>query len=359
MNLVVITRNLVCYGGISNSLKYLSEGWKKLNLNTESDLNYVVLESIDKTILKKIKDNSVKVIVCSYSKQSRLKQFLKVRKILRVNNFDYILCTCLRTYLFAKLSSPFSKNIIMWFRGTNYLGSFFKRIFFNMTNNTIPFVNSYYTAKDNNLKKYIVIHNGISSDFLRVDGSNFYNKFGIPRESRILGFIGDWIYWKNHMTLIRAFNLLVREYDNIYLICIGGQNTELRNKVMQVVTCKNRVRFVNKIIYASKYLKYFDVYVHPAWAEGFGNAVVEAMYAGCPIVAARSGAIPELIRDNIEGLLYYPSTSFLDCYYAIKKVLNDNILSEKLIMNAKIKAIKCFSAEAFAKRFSSAINENI
>ena len=41
----------------------------------------------------------------------------------------------------------------------------------------------------------------------------------------------------------------------------------------------------------------------PIWDEGFGIPPVEAMAAGVPVVAARSGAIPEMVKDNQTGFL--------------------------------------------------------
>jgi glycosyltransferase involved in cell wall biosynthesis len=42
------------------------------------------------------------------------------------------------------------------------------------------------------------------------------------------------------------------------------------------------------------------------WAEPFGIAIVEAMAAGCPVVAARSGGIPEIVEHGHTGLLVPP-----------------------------------------------------
>ena len=49
-----------------------------------------------------------------------------------------------------------------------------------------------------------------------------------------------------------------------------------------------------------------DIAVAPARREAFGRVVVEAMHAGVPVVAYRDGALPELVRDNKEGLLVPP-----------------------------------------------------
>ena len=41
----------------------------------------------------------------------------------------------------------------------------------------------------------------------------------------------------------------------------------------------------------------------PIWNEGFGIPPVEAMAAGTPVVASRSGAIPEIVKDKKTGFL--------------------------------------------------------
>ena len=47
-----------------------------------------------------------------------------------------------------------------------------------------------------------------------------------------------------------------------------------------------------------------DVLVHPARWEGFGLAMLEAMLAAKPVVAAHAGSAPELVEDGRTGLLF-------------------------------------------------------
>jgi len=46
-----------------------------------------------------------------------------------------------------------------------------------------------------------------------------------------------------------------------------------------------------------------DVFVMPSLEEGFGMCVVEAMAAGTPVVASRTGAMPRIVEDGRNGRL--------------------------------------------------------
>lgn len=353
MKIVILTRNLVGFGGVPYSLKYISTEWKKQNLQLRAKLNYIVLEDADKELLEEIENNSVDVTY--FDTHERIKQFIKIYKTFKKHDYDYIVCTCFRTYTFAKIAVPFGK-VTMWFHRIGYLDTFFKRAFFNITNNTTSLVNSYYTAKGNNIKNYRIIHNGIDDDFLKMDSSDFYNRFNIPKNAFVIGFIGRWCWWKNHITLVKAFNLIAEKHKDAYLVCIG-EHSELTKKSWKAVKYKERARFQDSITYASRYLKYFDIYIHPAYEEGFGNTVVEAMYAGCPIVAASAGALPELIENNVSGILYENAISSINCFHAIEKILNDKNSAKNLSCTAKEKANSCFSSRVFAKKLLAAFEQ--
>ena len=49
--------------------------------------------------------------------------------------------------------------------------------------------------------------------------------------------------------------------------------------------------------------------VFPSRIESFGLAIAEAQAVGMPIISARSGALPEFIEDNINGILVPPNNA--------------------------------------------------
>jgi glycosyltransferase involved in cell wall biosynthesis len=56
-------------------------------------------------------------------------------------------------------------------------------------------------------------------------------------------------------------------------------------------------------------LRAFDLYALPSVSEGLPLILLEAMAAGCPIVASRVGGVPEAVRHGKNGLLVQPRRS--------------------------------------------------
>lgn len=59
----------------------------------------------------------------------------------------------------------------------------------------------------------------------------------------------------------------------------------------------------------AKMMEFFraaKAYVDPCGLDGFPTMPLYALSEGCPVIAARTGAITELIRDNENGLLFPP-----------------------------------------------------
>jgi glycosyltransferase involved in cell wall biosynthesis len=50
-----------------------------------------------------------------------------------------------------------------------------------------------------------------------------------------------------------------------------------------------------------------DAFVFPSRTETLGLVLLEAMAAGCPVVAARSGGIPDIVEDGVNGYLFDPN----------------------------------------------------
>jgi glycosyltransferase involved in cell wall biosynthesis len=80
-----------------------------------------------------------------------------------------------------------------------------------------------------------------------------------------------------------------------------------------------------------------DAFVFPSRTETLGLVLLEAMAAGCPVVAARSGGIPDIVEDGVNGFLFDP-TDENGAIAATQRLLANPAERESLRQNARREA---------------------
>ncbi|MBE9118334.1 glycosyltransferase family 1 protein [Lusitaniella coriacea LEGE 07157] len=80
-----------------------------------------------------------------------------------------------------------------------------------------------------------------------------------------------------------------------------------------------------------------DAFVFPSRTETLGLVLLEAMAAGCPVVAARSGGIPDIVTDGVNGYLFEPNDP-LGAIAATQRLLAAQEERETLRANAREEA---------------------
>ncbi|MEL7420655.1 MAG: glycosyltransferase, partial [Cyanobacteria bacterium J06555_3] len=80
-----------------------------------------------------------------------------------------------------------------------------------------------------------------------------------------------------------------------------------------------------------------DAFVFPSRTETLGLVLLEAMAAGCPVVAARSGGIPDIVTDGVNGYLFEPDDPD-GAITATKSLLEATRIREELRLNARHEA---------------------
>lgn len=80
-----------------------------------------------------------------------------------------------------------------------------------------------------------------------------------------------------------------------------------------------------------------DAFIFPSRTETLGLVLLEAMAAGCPVVAAASGGIPDIVTDGVNGYLFDP-TDPNGAITATQRLLAAKEEREQLRQNARQEA---------------------
>ncbi len=86
-----------------------------------------------------------------------------------------------------------------------------------------------------------------------------------------------------------------------------------------------------------------DIFLFPSSTETLGLVLLEAMAAGCPVIGANKGGIPDIINDGINGCLYDPDqedNGEESLIAATKKILKDSTKKEQMRIAARTEAEK-------------------
>ena len=100
---------------------------------------------------------------------------------------------------------------------------------------------------------------------------------------------------------------------------------------------------INNLSPASPYLKAFDIFVLPSLKEGLPYTLLEAGLAGLPVVATKTGGIPEIISHD-EGFLAEPADAD-DLAEKIEEIIDNPEKGKLLATNLWHKIVGEFSLE--------------
>jgi glycosyltransferase involved in cell wall biosynthesis len=131
-------------------------------------------------------------------------------------------------------------------------------------------------------------------------------QIGIVGPAFVVGVVGRLSPVKGIEYLLRAVSLLVNEQgmQSIQAVIIGGGPLQKSlEELSGGLGIAAHVKFLGERHDVQSLLGLLDVFVMPSLHEGIPMALLEAMRAGCPIVASAVGGIPEVIRDGKEGML--------------------------------------------------------
>lgn len=156
----------------------------------------------------------------------------------------------------------------------------------------------------------------------------------IKKKNQIL-YIGRFVELKGITCLIKAFEIIVKKYPDYKLVLIGrGPEKERLQDYIKAHKIKN-ITLVDTVPHKklSYYYQQSSVVVLPSIGiENCPLSIIEAMSFGVPVVASDIGGIPELVIDNITGMLFKPG-DYIDLSFKILHLLSNPSILKKMNIN--------------------------
>lgn len=193
------------------------------------------------------------------------------------------------------------------------------------------------TALGASEKQCAVIPNGVDiGRFAGAGTGSLRSELGLQSDHILVGAIGNIRAPKAYDVFLRAAKLL-KDQSPRYRFAIAGQGSgQLYDALMSLrseLGLEREVTFLGLRSDIASILGSLDVYALSSTTEGFSIACIEAMAAGIPVVATRSGGPEEIIEDGHSGLLV-PIQDPQSLAAAVAKLASDPVLCRNVRANA-------------------------
>lgn len=222
--------------------------------------------------------------------------------------------------------------------------------------------NSEAGLRANNMKrspKRIVLYNGIQEKKEEINESEKIKKLQAlfpdysPEREIVFISIGNLVPYKDYETVLSAMYDIKNEIKFRYIILgEGPMRSTIKNQIVHYGLNK-QVYLAGRVVDVHNYIEIADVMIHSSKGEGVSNAILEAMFAGLPIIATNVGGVPETV---------WHGSAYLFAYRDKKRLKKHLLAASKLLRfdasSGEYKAhLRKFRKESMIENFEKIIDK--
>jgi starch synthase len=206
-----------------------------------------------------------------------------------------------------------------------------------------------------------VVHNGIDTDFYRVDpGTDVLERIGVDLDRPYVAFVGRITRQKGVPHLLRA-GLDFDPSVQVVLLAGAADTPELKKEtdeaIERLTASRDGVFVVSEMLpreEVRQVLTHALAFLCPSVYEPLGIVNLEAMACETAVVASRVGGIPEVVVDGETGLLVDydesdPRGLEEGLAAAVNRLVADPSLAERFGRAGRERAVSEFAWEAVAR----------
>lgn len=177
-------------------------------------------------------------------------------------------------------------------------------------------------------------------------------KYGIPEDAPVVGFVGRLGKEKGCNELFRAFQEIKKTVPNAKLLFVGPIEKEesIDPELLDYFWKCDDIIKTDRVTHVEKYTAAMDVFVLPSYREGFGMSVVEASAMEVPVVVTEYPGPSSAMLDGVTGYAV-PVQDDKKLCQCILKLLKDEQLRKKMGAAGRKFAEEAFDQKTFIAKY--------
>jgi glycosyltransferase involved in cell wall biosynthesis len=313
-------------------------------------------------IASEIEKTGSEVIILGHKREPS-KTIPTLVKLMRDRKIDIVHASSYHPSLYARVSAilarvpiiisyehvVFSRNRF-WRKIINYFLQYYTHAYTAVGEAVADQVQRWYRYPHDKLH---VIHNGVDIDRFRPPNDRFAAKksLGLDSKRSVVSMICRLDEEKGHQYLFHAIKSLSNAKDIQWLIVGSGRAEAKIKSQADSIGISQHLKFLGMRRDIPEILAASDIYAFPTLQEGFPNSLLEAMAAGCAVVASDFSGNLEVAQHEHNALIT-PMRDGQAVADAISRLLDDQVLANRLAHQARIDIEQGFSLSAYGRKMS-------
>ncbi|UCE20222.1 MAG: N-acetyl-alpha-D-glucosaminyl L-malate synthase BshA [Gemmatimonadota bacterium] len=203
-----------------------------------------------------------------------------------------------------------------------------------------------------------VIPNFVDTQHFRRDRVQAERTHFARRTEKIICHISNFRPVKRVGDVIRVFSRIQSEVPAKLLLIGDGPDRSLAQSLSQELNISDRVMFLGRQESVAELLAISDLLLLPSEKESFGLAALEAMSCQVPVIASKTGGLPELISHGETGFLAAVGDVAAMARFGVQ-ILSDDALRENLGTHGRQRVLKQFTTDYVVPMYEDLYREMI
>lgn len=185
--------------------------------------------------------------------------------------------------------------------------------------------------------KLLTIHSCVNPErFARSEKGKLRDELGLGADIPIVANIAALTPEKDYPTWLKAAALINQQRPDIHFVALGSGDSGLKElmRLSNQLNISSKVHFLGHRSDLPDLMSDIDLLMFSSKKEGLGTSILDAFCCNIPVVATKTGGIPELVIHEQTGFLTTVGNSRELASLSLK-ILNDPGLQKKITFNAK------------------------